>query len=125
MSNMINLIVSFVNSLAFAEEAIATPSFTEMMVRTMPMFFMVFFIFYFLVIRPQTAKERAHKALLATLKRGDTVVTSSGLIGRVVTVENGVVTLESGSSTKLKFEAQHVEKRFEGKVSLESQASNG
>lgn len=125
MSNMINQIVILLNSFALAaDEAVATPSFTEMMVRTMPMFFMVFFIFYFLVIRPQTAKERSHKALLATLKRGDTVVTSSGLIARVVAVENGVVTLEAGAA-RLKFEAQHIEKRFEGKISIESQVSNG
>lgn len=123
MSNMISQLISVINSVSFAEEV--APSFTEMMMQTMPMFFMVFFIFYFLVIRPQAAKDRAHKALITTLKRGDMVVTSSGLIGRVVTVESGVVTLESGTNARLKFEAQHIEKRFEGKMTAESQVSNG
>jgi preprotein translocase subunit YajC len=46
-------------------------------------------LFYFLLIRPQQQQMKAHKALIAAVKRGDTVVLSNGMIGKVTRVENG------------------------------------
>ncbi len=50
-----------------------------------PMIF-VFGIFYLLVFRPQQQKAKEHKAMIDAVKRGDTVVTSGGIIGKVVRV---------------------------------------
>jgi preprotein translocase subunit YajC len=50
-----------------------------------PMVF-VFVIFYLLVFRPQQQKVKQHQALIDAVKRGDTVVTSGGIIGKVVRV---------------------------------------
>ncbi len=47
---------------------------------------MVLPIWYFLVIKPQQTKVQQHKAMIAGVKRGDTVVTSGGLIGKVIRV---------------------------------------
>ena len=44
---------------------------------------LIFVIFYFFLIRPQQKKVKDHKAMVATLKRGDKVVTSGGIIGSV------------------------------------------
>ena len=44
---------------------------------------LIFVIFYFFLIRPQQKKAKAHKLMVAALKRGDEVVTSGGIIGRV------------------------------------------
>ena len=44
---------------------------------------LIFVIFYFFLIRPQQKKIKEHKAMVAALKRGDEVVTSGGVIGRV------------------------------------------
>ena len=44
---------------------------------------LIFVIFYFFLIRPQQKKVKAHKLMVSTLKRGDEVVTSGGVIGRV------------------------------------------
>ena len=44
---------------------------------------LIFVIFYFFLIRPQQKKVKDHKAMVATLKRGDKVVTSGGIIGLV------------------------------------------
>ena len=44
---------------------------------------LIFVIFYFFLIRPQQKKAKDHKAMVATLKRGDKVVTSGGIIGSV------------------------------------------
>lgn len=49
----------------------------------------IFLVFYFLLIRPQQAKAKQHRAMLDALKRGDQIVTSGGLIGKVVKVEQG------------------------------------
>ena len=44
---------------------------------------LIFVIFYFFLIRPQQKKVKEHKAMVASLKRGDEVVTSGGIVGKV------------------------------------------
>ena len=44
---------------------------------------LIFVIFYFFLIRPQQKKAKDHKAMVAALKRGDEVVTSGGIVGKV------------------------------------------
>ena len=44
---------------------------------------LIFVIFYFFLIRPQQKKLKEHKAMVASLKRGDEVITSGGMIGRI------------------------------------------
>ncbi len=50
-------------------------------------FILIFGIFYMLLIRPQQKKAKQHKETLASLKRGDRIVTGGGIIGRIVRVE--------------------------------------
>jgi preprotein translocase subunit YajC len=60
---------------------------------------LIFGIFYFLMIRPQQQRAKQHKAALAQLRRGDTVVTSGGIIGtvsRVVSDEEVTVDIAEG-----------------------------
>jgi len=47
---------------------------------------LIFVIFYFLLIRPQQKKVKDHKAMIAAVARGDTIVTGGGLIGKIVRV---------------------------------------
>ncbi len=60
-------------------------------------------LFYFLMIRPQQRRMKQHQAMLAALKRGDTVVLASGMIGKVVRVEDTEVGVEiaTGVTTKV------------------------
>ena len=44
---------------------------------------LIFVIFYFFLIRPQQKKIKEHKSMVASLKRGDEVITSGGIIGRI------------------------------------------
>ena len=44
---------------------------------------LIFVIFYFFLIRPQQKKIKDHKAMVASLKRGDEVITSGGILGRI------------------------------------------
>ena len=55
-------------------------------------------IFYFLLIRPQRRQAQQHKELLASLQRGDQVVTSSGIVGEVVHIKDDQVTIRSGEA---------------------------
>ncbi|MEM7024740.1 MAG: preprotein translocase subunit YajC [Pseudomonadota bacterium] len=49
---------------------------------------LIFVVFYFLLIRPQQKKMKAHRELISALKRGDKVLTSGGIVGTVVKVED-------------------------------------
>jgi preprotein translocase subunit YajC len=58
-------------------------------------------IFFFLVIRPQQAERRRREQMLASLKKGDRVVTSGGLIGTVVGVTDRKVSLKLGDTIRV------------------------
>ncbi len=74
-------------------------------VATQLMFFAaIFAIFYFLLIRPQQRQKRDREAMLAAVKKGDRVVTSSGLHGTVVGLNDNTVTLKVADSVKLDFD---------------------
>ena len=63
---------------------------------------LMFAIFYFLLIRPQQKKAKQHKQLLATLKKGDRVVSSGGLHGVVTGLTDDVVTMEIAPKVRVK-----------------------
>ncbi|MFN0063975.1 MAG: preprotein translocase subunit YajC [Myxococcaceae bacterium] len=62
----------------------------------------IFAIMYFVMIRPQQKQLKAHRELLAGLKKGDEVVTQGGLIGRIFVVMDREVTLEVANGVKLR-----------------------
>ncbi|NLF25081.1 MAG: preprotein translocase subunit YajC [Deltaproteobacteria bacterium] len=80
-----------------------------------PMILMVFLIFYLLVILPQQKQLKMQEALLTSLKKGEMVLTSSGIIARVAGVENDHVLLEISNGVKVKFERSHIKFRVEKK----------
>lgn len=62
----------------------------------------IFAIFYFLMIRPQQSRAKAHKAMLDAVKRGDEVVTGGGLIGRVTKVADTEIEVEVAPGMRLR-----------------------
>lgn len=64
----------------------------------------IFAIFYFLLIRPQQKQKKDREAMLASVKKGDRVVTTSGLYGTVVALGEQTVTLKVADSVRLDFE---------------------
>ncbi|WAC58756.1 preprotein translocase subunit YajC [Brevundimonas sp. SL130] len=62
----------------------------------------IFILFYFLLIRPQQKRAKEHAAAIAAVKRGDTVVLSSGTIGKVTRVEEGEVNVEIAPSVNVR-----------------------
>jgi preprotein translocase subunit YajC len=66
-----------------------------------PIIFMIV-VMYFLIIRPQAKKQKAHQAFVTGLKRGDQVVTSSGILGTVEGLTDQFVTLEIAPDVRIK-----------------------
>ncbi len=62
----------------------------------------VFAIFYFLIIRPQKKRDKDHQSFVASLQKGDEVVTQSGLLGKITGVADKVITLEVAQNVKIK-----------------------
>lgn len=71
---------------------------------------LIIVLFYFLLIRPQQKRAKEHKKILEALADGDEVMTNSGILGKVVKVEEQVVTLniDSKSGCVVKFQKQSV-----------------
>ena len=66
-------------------------------------FLLIFIILYFLIIRPQQRRAKEHQAMIGAIRRGDTIVTSGGLIGRVVRViDDNEVSVEIATDVKVK-----------------------
>ncbi len=87
---------------AFAQAAGAGPSGVAAFGSLMPIV-LIFIIFYFLLIRPQQKKMKEHRAMVEALRRGDQVVTSGGIVGKVSKVQDdGFVEVEIAEGVKIK-----------------------
>jgi len=68
-----------------------------------PIFFaLIFVIFYFMILRPQQKRAKERQKMLDALKKGDKIVTSGGLHGKIVNVDDKTVLLDVGDNVKLK-----------------------
>ena len=70
--------------------------------------------FYFLLIRPQRNRQRQQQALVASLEVGDEVMTSGGIFGTIVDIDDdeGVVTVEIAPGTRIRMLRQGISQRF-------------
>ncbi|MCB1732904.1 MAG: preprotein translocase subunit YajC [Halieaceae bacterium] len=73
-------------------------------------FFLVglFVLFYFIAIRPQRKRQKEHQAMVAALSKGDEVVTSSGILGKVTALDDNYMVLNVANNVDLKFQRVHV-----------------
>ena len=67
-----------------------------------PMIAVFGLIFYFLVIRPQQKTAKEHKKLLTELQKGDSIVLSCGIHGRVVSIADDTMSVEVADNVKIK-----------------------
>ena len=94
-------------SLAFAQTG-AAPEGPGPLVQFFPLI-LIFIVFYFLLIRPQQQKAKAHRTMLDELKRNDEVVTAGGLYGRIMELGEKVVTLELAQNVRIRVERSKIE----------------
>ena len=71
-------------------------------------FILIFVIFYFLLILPQQKRAKKLKAMLEALKKGDKVVTSSGIWGTITNLGKDTVTVQIADNTKIKVQRDHI-----------------
>ena len=64
------------------------------MVAQIAPFILIFILFYFLMIRPQQRRMKEHQTMIGNLKRGDSVVLSNGMVGKVTRVEESEAMVE-------------------------------
>lgn len=72
--------------------------------QTILMFGLIFVVFYFFMIRPQVKKQKDQKKFVEELKKGDKVVTTAGIHGRIVEVTDTIVTVDVDGGVKMRFE---------------------
>ncbi len=61
----------------------------------------IFFIFYFILIRPQRKEQERHRNMIDQLKKGDEVVTNGGIIGTVIHTQEDRLTIKTGENTRI------------------------
>jgi len=69
---------------------------------------LIFVVFYFLLIRPQTKRAKEHKKMVAELSKGDEVVTNGGLLGRVIEVGENFVQVKIADGVEVKVQKQAI-----------------
>lgn len=74
---------------------------SDMFLQLAPLLAM-FVIFYFLLIRPQNNRMKKHREMLSQMKKGDTVITQGGIIGRIFKMDDNEVTIDTGEGGKLR-----------------------
>lgn len=90
-------------TLAFAEGAAQAPATAgaNPLISLMPIA-LIFVIFYFLLIRPQKKNQQEHAKMLTSLQKNDEVITSGGMYGTIVNIQDDVVTLRVDDNTRIR-----------------------
>ena len=78
------------------------------MISTLLMFGVIIAIFYFMIIRPQSKRQKERQKMLEAMKKGDKVLTSGGIHGRIVAIEEKTVLVEIHDNVKVKVEKSHI-----------------
>lgn len=68
----------------------------------------LFAIFYFLLIRPQQKKAKEHREMIGNLKKGNRIITSGGLYGTIVSIDDNTIGLEIAEKVKIKLSRGNV-----------------
>lgn len=94
--------MSLLISSAMAQEAGTATQSSPMI--SLIMFGGMFLFMYLILIRPQRKRQKEHQALITALAKGDEVITTSGLLGKVIKVDDNYVVLEMGNNIELRFQ---------------------
>jgi preprotein translocase subunit YajC len=69
----------------------------------------IFVLFFFMIIRPQMKAAKAQREMIAALQKGDEVVTSGGIVGKVTKVTESFVSIEIAANTEITVQKQAVQ----------------
>src|SRR5690554_6698747 len=92
----------------FVESAVAqtqtAPAGGSPMIVNLILFGGLFLFMYLLIIRPQRKRQKEHQSLVSSLKKGDEVLLTSGMLGKITKVDDNYIVLETGANIELKFQ---------------------
>ena len=69
---------------------------------------LIFVVFYFLLIRPQTKRAKEHKQMVDALKKGDEIVSGGGMLGRITEVGENFVQVELADNVQIRIQKQAI-----------------
>ncbi len=75
---------------------------------------LIFVVFYFLLIRPQQKRAKQHKEMIQNLQKGDEIITSGGLYGKIVGITDEFITLEVAENVKVKVARNFISTKLNG-----------
>ena len=102
------MFIPFINDAVAAGNA-AAPAGQQASSANMIIMLLVFLaIFYFLLIRPQSKRNKAQQQLINGLQKGDEVVTIGGMLGRILNIEENIITLELSENLQIKIQKSAV-----------------
>jgi preprotein translocase subunit YajC len=84
----------------------------EQVAQFLPLIFL-FGIFYFLIIRPQQKQQKEHAAMLASLAKGDKILTSGGIYAEIVKVEEDSIKIKLNDTAIVKLDRAFVTKKID------------
>lgn len=85
---------------AYADEGVRVAASGGLMLQLVP-FLLIFVMMYFLIFRPQQKRTAAHQKALSTMKRGDRVITNSGVVGTIARVKDNEFILEVAENVQI------------------------
>jgi preprotein translocase subunit YajC len=100
--------MSFFISDALAEAAPAAAQQQPGMLEALFPFIILFVVFYFLLIRPQSRRAKEHKKMVEAIAKGDEVLTSGGIYGRIVEVGETHLVVEVADNVQMKVQREAV-----------------
>jgi preprotein translocase subunit YajC len=98
---------------------------SQMLQGPLPLMILMIPLFYFMIIRPQQKRAKDHQTTIAAIKRGDNIVLNSGLLGKVVRVEDKEIGVEIAQGVTVKVvKAMVAEVRTRGEPAAANDAKN-
>lgn len=80
---------------------------------SMFMILMIFGVFYFMLIRPQTKQQKLHQEMLSKLEKGDMIVTRGGLIGKISGVKDRELIIEIQEKVRVRVLRSHIDGKYD------------
>ena len=68
----------------------------------------LFVLFYFIAIRPQRKRQKEHAEMVGALSKGDEIVTSSGILGKVTSLDDNYMVINVANNVDMKFQRVHL-----------------
>lgn len=96
-------------SSAFAQDGSAAASQGPAGLASLLPMVLIFAVFYFLLIRPQQKQQKLHRQMVADTKRGDQVITASGIYGKIAAIDDNIVMLEIADKMQIKMDKNFIQ----------------